>query len=135
MDVKSARYPQSPKLRGHLQLHTTTAMKTVKKLTTMFQVNLLLLAQLVSSTDNLSRIDRMFLILVTVHWQERIPSGRTVKMVKHQDTKQVSMQRALHKLTRRDFVALTLSAHGYEDRYTARPVSGPAMRVFWTGCP
>ncbi|KAI0685325.1 hypothetical protein BC835DRAFT_1421345 [Cytidiella melzeri] len=79
--------------------------------------------------------DRLFFVLVTIHWLERVQSGRAIKMAKQQDTKQVSAQTPVLRLARAEFVTLALSAHGYEDRYVPGPISGPGMKVYWTGYP
>ncbi|KAI0690535.1 hypothetical protein BC835DRAFT_1364246 [Cytidiella melzeri] len=56
-------------------------------------------------------------------------------MAKQQDTKQVSAQTPVLRLACAEFVTLALSAHGYEDRYVPGPISGPGMKVYWTGYP
>ncbi|KAI0691893.1 hypothetical protein BC835DRAFT_1359293 [Cytidiella melzeri] len=56
-------------------------------------------------------------------------------MAKQQDTKQVSAQTPVLKLAHAEFVTLALSAHGYEDQYVPGPISGPGMKVYWTGYP
>ncbi|KAI0684932.1 hypothetical protein BC835DRAFT_1387051 [Cytidiella melzeri] len=79
--------------------------------------------------------DRLFFVLVTIHWLKRVQSGRAIKMAKQQDTKQVSAQTPVLRLACAKFVTLALSAHGYKDRYVPGPISGPGMQVYWTGYP
>jgi len=73
---------------------------------------------------------------VTAEWLERGAKGtRGARMKKCAETKNTPDQITILGLTRADFVAAALSAHGLQNSYVAGSVSGPNMKILWSGSP
>lgn len=77
-----------------------------------------------------------FFALVTVEWLERAAKAtRGVKTKKCVETKHTPDQIAILSLARADFVAAALSAHGLQNSYIPGSISGPNMKISWSGSP
>jgi len=75
-----------------------------------------------------------FFVLVTAEWLERnAKATRGARSKKCAETKHTPDQVAILSLTRADFVAAALAAHGLQNSYVAGSVSGPNMKISWSG--
>ncbi|TCD62482.1 hypothetical protein EIP91_006803 [Steccherinum ochraceum] len=85
--------------------------------------------------DDLDDEERQFFLLVYTVFNQLTPSGRgnSMKKTKIEENKQLPGMVPVLSITRSKFIELALSAHGYQDMYTAGPISGPPFSVYWTG--
>jgi hypothetical protein len=80
--------------------------------------------------------ETQFFVLVTAEWLERnAKAARGTRTKKCTETKNTPGQVTVLSLTRTQFVAAALAAHGLQNSYVAGPVSGPNMKISWNGSP
>ncbi|KAI0039483.1 hypothetical protein FA95DRAFT_1612541 [Auriscalpium vulgare] len=77
----------------------------------------------------------LFFVLLVIAWVNRIANGHSVKKEKHKEAKQVPNRVAVLEMLRCDLGTAALSVHDYQDHYAVGQVSGPPMRVYWSGSP
>ncbi|KAH9939457.1 hypothetical protein B0H21DRAFT_893945 [Amylocystis lapponica] len=79
--------------------------------------------------------EQLFFVLVSIMVQKKVPSGRTMKIQKTEETKNTTEEVAILSLTRTRFVTVALSAHGLQHSYLPGPSNGPGMKIHWKDCP